>query len=205
MGIVNESGKSLVPATIALFILAWLASPATADDTLAQVKSRGTLRCGVSNGIAGFSIKDASGRWSGLEVDFCRAVAAAALGDAGKITFVPLRASERFPALKSNAIDLLARTTTWTLSREAGLKVLFAGILLYDGQGFMVPADSGIKSVAQLNGATVCVEKGTTHERNLIDHFTASGLNVTPLVIDSSAEVAGCILCRSLQRLIRRM
>ena len=190
MGIVNESGKSLVPATIALFILAWLAPPATAGDTLPQVKSRGTLRCGVSTGIAGFSIKDASGRWSGLEADFCRAVAAAALGNAEKVTFVPLRASERFPALKSHTIDLLSRLGTWTLSREAGLKVLFPGILLYDGQGFMVPAGSGIKSVGQLNGATICVEKGTTHERNLIEHFMASGQSVQPLVIDSAAGVA---------------
>jgi len=190
MGIVNESGKSLVPATIALFILAWLAPPATAGDTLAQVKSRGTLRCGVSNGIAGFSIKDASARWSGLEVDFCRAVAAAALGNAEKITFVPLLASERFPALKSNAIDLLARSTVWTLSREAGLKVLFPGILLYDSQGFMVQATGGVKSAAQLNGETICVEKGTTHERNLAVFFSAHGRSVSPLVIASATAVA---------------
>lgn len=190
MGIVNRYGKSLVPPAIALFIITSLAPPATAADTLAQVKSRGTLRCGVSNGIAGFSIKDPSGHWSGLEVDFCRAVAAAALGDAEKVTFIPLRASERFPALKSKVIDLLARLSTWTLSREADLKVQFAGILFYDGQGFMVPAGSGVKSVAQLSGATICVEKGTTHERNLTDHFIASGLSVQPLIIDSVSEVA---------------
>jgi general L-amino acid transport system substrate-binding protein len=190
MGIANDSGKSLLPAAIALFILACIAPPATADDTLAQIKSRGTLRCGVSEGIVGFSSNDASGRWSGLDADFCRAVAAAALGNAEKVTFVPLRASERFPALKSGAIDLLVRNTAWTLGREAGLKVQFAGILYYDGQGFMVPAASGVKSVAQLNGATVCVEKGTIHERSLTDHFAAHGLKVTPLVIDSTARVA---------------
>jgi general L-amino acid transport system substrate-binding protein len=189
MGIVDAFRKSLI-LTTALFILFSTAPPVKAGDTIVQIKSRGTLRCGVSKGLAGFSIKDTSGRWSGLEVDFCRAVAAAFLGDAEKVTFIPLRASERFPALKSNTIDLLARITTWTLSREASLKVLFAGILLYDGQGFIVPAGSGVTSVAQLNGATICVEKGTTHERNLTDHFTASGLNVTPLVIDSSIEVA---------------
>jgi general L-amino acid transport system substrate-binding protein len=190
MGIVEEFRKSLVPAALGFFILAWIAPPATAGDTLAQVKSRGTLRCGVSNGIAGFSIKDASGDWSGLEVDFCRAVAAAVLRDAEKVTFVPLRASERFPALKSNVIDLLERLSTWTLSREADLKVQFAGILFYDGQGFMVPAGSGVKTVAQLSGATICVEKGTTHERNMADHFIAHGMSITPLVIDSVSEVA---------------
>lgn len=193
MGIVNNSGKTLVPAIIALISIAWLALPAIAGDTLAQVKSRGTLRCGVSQGIAGFSAKDESGHWSGLEVDFCRAVAAAVFGSAEKTTFVPLRASERFPALKSGAIDLLARSTVWTLSREAGLKVQFPGILFYDSQGFMVPATSGVKSVAQLNGATICVEKGTTQERNLTDHFAAHGLSVKPLVIDSPTEVADAL------------
>jgi general L-amino acid transport system substrate-binding protein len=144
----------------------------------------------VSKGLPGFSIKDASGRWSGLEVDFCRAVAAASLGDAEKVTFIPLRASERFPALKSNVIDLLARLSTWTLTREADLKVQFAGILFYDGQGFMVPAGSSVQTVAQLSGATICVEKGTTHERNMTDHYVAIGMSVKPLVIDSVSEVA---------------
>jgi general L-amino acid transport system substrate-binding protein len=190
MGIVNESGKSLIPATIALFILAWFAPPATAGNTLEQIKARGTLHCGVNQAKPGFSTKDASGQWSGMEVDFCRAVAAAVFGDPKKVTFVPLRASERFPALKSSVVDLLARATAWTLSREASLKLRFPGILFYDAQALMVPAADGIKSVAQLNGATICVEKGTTHERNLTDHFTAQGLKVKPLVIDSPTEVA---------------
>jgi len=180
----------LLSAASVLLAALWATPPATAGDTLSQIKSRGTLRCGVSGGIAGFSMKDASGHWSGLEIDFCRAVAAAVLGDPGKVTFVPLRASERFPALTFKAIDLLARLSTWTLSREADLKVYFAGILLYDGQGFMVPAASGVKSVGQLNGATICVEKGTTHERQLADHFVANGLSMKPLVIDSPTEVA---------------
>jgi len=181
--------KILFPG-VALFVVMWAVSPAAAVDTLTKVKSRGTLRCGVSEGIAGFSTKDASDHWSGLEVDFCRAVAAAVFGDPKKVTFVPLRASERFPALKSGMIDLLARATAWTLSREAGLKVHFPGILFYDGQSFMVPAAGGVKSVGQLNGATICVEKGTTHERNLTDHFASQGLSVKPLVIDSATEVA---------------
>jgi general L-amino acid transport system substrate-binding protein len=117
-------------------------------------------------------------------------VAAAALGDAERVEFVPLRASARFPALLSGQIDLLVRATTWTLEREAGLRVAFAAILVFDGQGFLVPASSGVASAAGLDGATVCVEKGTNHERNLVDWLAARGLRATPLVIDSAAGVA---------------
>jgi general L-amino acid transport system substrate-binding protein len=116
-------------------------------------------------------------------------VAAAAVGDAEKVVFVPLRASERFPALQNRTIDLLLRNTTWTLGREAGLKVQFSGILFYDGQAFMVLKKSGIQKIVQLNGATVCVEKGTTHVQNLADFFTARGMKVTPLILDSIADV----------------
>ena len=182
--------KTFLCAAGALVVAAWTPPSAQAGDTLNGVRAHGTLRCGVSEGIAGFSAKDSSGRWAGMDVDFCRAVAAAALGDAAKVTFVPLRASARFPALQLKTIDLLARNTTWTLDREAGLRVHFAGILFYDGQGFMVPEASGVTSVAQLAGATVCIEKGTTHERNLAGYFAARGLRVTPLVIDSAAGVA---------------
>lgn len=189
-----------VPAKI-LFLLAAALSmapglnpSATAGDTLAQVQTRGMLRCGVSEGIIGFSAKDATGRWSGLDADFCRAVAAAALGDFNKVTFVPLRASARFPALRSGTIDILVRNTPWTLSREAELKVQFAGILFYDGQGFLVPSASGVTSVPQLNGKTVCVEKGMIHERILTDHFTAQAMRVTLLPIDSTAGVADALL-----------
>lgn len=163
---------------------------AAPGETLAQAKARGTLRCGVSEGIAGFSSKDAAGRWSGLDVDFCRAVAAAALGDAGKVTFVPLGASARFPALKSGGIDLLARNTTWTSGREAALKLMFAGILYFDGQAFMVPVKGGAKTLAALKGATVCVEKGTTSSQNLAEFSRARGLGLEPLTIDSSVDVA---------------
>jgi len=166
-----------------------LALPAVAGETIEQVKSRKTLRCGVSEGVLGFSVKEPSGRWSGLDADFCRAVAAAALGDEDKVTFVPLRASARFPALQLGSVDLLARNTTWTLSREAGLKVVFAGILFYDAQGFMVPAAAKVTTVAQLAGATVCVAKGTTHEQNLADYFRGRNLEIKPLVIDSTIEV----------------
>src|SRR5467141_890960 len=170
----RAAGLLGAPATLMLAVMLW-PSPAFAGETIEQIKSRRSLRCGVSEGA---------------DAGFCRAVAAAALGDPEKITFVPLRASARFPALQLGGIDLLARNTTWTLSREAGLKVVFAGVSFYDAQAFMVPAASSVKSPAQLKGATVCVEKGTTNERNLVDYFAARSLSVTPLVIDSTIEVA---------------
>ncbi len=174
----------------ALFVIASTSVHAAAGETLAHIKSRGTLRCGVSEGIAGFSIQDAAGRWSGMDVDFCRAVAAGALGDADKVTLVPLRASARFPALRGGLIDLLARNTTWTMLREAALKMQFAGVLFYDGQGFMVPVKSGIKTLMALKGATVCVEKGTTSAQRLADYSAERGLGIKPLVIDSAVDVA---------------
>jgi len=161
-----------------------------AGEVLNSVKVRGQLRCGVSEGIPGFSERDADEHWRGLDVDFCRAVAAAVLGDADKVEFVPLSASTRFPALQSRRIDLLLRNTTWTLTREAVLKVQFPGILFYDGQGLLVPAAAGIKTVADLKGATICVVKGTTHQRNLEAYFEAKGWSMKPLVIDSAPEAA---------------
>ncbi|OPY90272.1 MAG: General L-amino acid-binding periplasmic protein AapJ precursor [Syntrophus sp. PtaU1.Bin208] len=174
-----------------------------AGETLDAVKSRGMLRCGVSEGIAGFSEKDATGRWVGFDVDFCRAVAAAVIGNPEKVTFVPLKASARFPALQAGKIDLLVRNTTWTLGREAGLKVQFPGIHFFDGQGFMVPAKKGVKRIDQINGATVCVEKGTTHLQNLEDYFAARKMRVKPLIFDSVREVTEaflsgrCLACTS--------
>ncbi|MGT2429540.1 transporter substrate-binding domain-containing protein [Cupriavidus basilensis] len=167
-----------------------LPAHAADGDTLAQARARGTLRCGVSEGIAGFSAKDASGRWSGIDVDFCRAVAAAALGQADKVTFVPLKASGRFPALRTGVVDLLSRNTTWTLARESTLRVQFAGILYYDGQAFMVSRQNGIRSIAGLDHATVCVEKGTSSEDHLATYSAANRLSVKPLVVDSATEVA---------------
>lgn len=193
-----ERSRSAVVFLAAL--LACLSGAAHAGEILDVVKARDELRCGVSESIAGFSEQDARGRWRGFDADFCRAVAAAVLGDPDKVRFVPLRASTRFPALLSGRIDLLVRNTSWTLTREALLKVRFPGVLFYDGQGFLVPKASGIDSVDDLNGATVCVEKGTTHEQNLIDHFAARKLAVKPLVIDSSAGVAAAFFagrCRA--------
>jgi len=132
-------------------LMAWAAAPfpapVHAGGAMARVQSNGVVRCGVSEGIAGFSIKDGTGRWTGLDVDFCRAVAAAALGDGDKVMFMPLFASARFPALKSNQIDLLARNTTQTLGREANIGTHFVGILYYDGQAFIVPADSRVQQI----------------------------------------------------------
>jgi general L-amino acid transport system substrate-binding protein len=180
--------RCLLAAVALACTFAW-APHSRAGEVLNAVKSRGVLRCGVSEGIAGFSAKDASGRWVGMDADFCRAVAAAALGNAEKVRFVPLTASERFPALQVGAIDLLVRQTTWTLAREIGLKVRFAGILFHDGQGFMVPSNNAPKSIAALDGATVCVEKGTTHADNLAEFFAANRMKVRPLVIESATEL----------------
>ncbi|HSO84063.1 amino acid ABC transporter substrate-binding protein [Thiocapsa sp.] len=192
----NWSERCAVLLVLALTVL----PAAQAGEVLDGVKSREQLRCGVSEGIPGFSERDAEGRWRGLDVDFCRAVAAAVLGDADKVELVPLRASTRFPALQSRKVDLLLRNTTWTLTREAVLKVQFPGILFYDGQGFMVRAEDGIDSLADLNGASVCVEKGTTHQRNLTTYFEVQGWSVEPLVIDSAPDAAAAFFagrCRA--------
>jgi general L-amino acid transport system substrate-binding protein len=172
--------------------MAWVAAPfpapAHAGETLARVQSKGVVRCGVSEGIAGFSIADAGGRWTGLDTDFCRAVAAAALGDAEKVAFIPLFASARFPALKANRIDLLARNTTQTLGREVNIGTHFAGILYYDGQSFMVPAGSRVQQVRDLDGASVCVVKESTHVAHLADYFKAHGLGYQPVIVESITQ-----------------
>ena len=188
-------------ATATLLAVPGVASSAVAGETIEQIKTRRTLRCGVSDGMPGFSTQDATGRWSGLDVDICRAVAAAALGDPERVTFVPLRASARFPVLRLGAIELLARNTTWTLTREAGLKIVFAGISFYDAQAFMVQASSKVTAVAQLKGATVCVQKGTTSEGNLADYFAAQGWDVTPLVMELHGRGRRGVLRRPLRGL----
>lgn len=166
------------------------ATPAVSSDVLQAVKARGHLKCGVSEGITGFSQRDAGGRWTGLDADFCRAVAAAVLGDPEKVEFRPLKPSERFPALNARVVDLLARNTTWTMSREVLLNARFAGVLYYDAQGFMVGASSGVKTAAALRGSTVCVVKGTTHVEQMIDYFGGGGDGITPLIIDSEIGAA---------------
>lgn len=175
---------------VLLFSLGVVGMHAQAGNVVSEVQRRGELRCGVSEGIAGFSEKDEEGQWRGLDVDFCRAVAAAVLGDPQKVRFVPLKASNRFPALVSRQIDLLARNTTWSFTREARLKMVFPAIIFYDGQAFLVKNSSGVKSVSDLDKKTICIEKGTNHLENLNNFFERQGWSVQPLVIDSSAETA---------------
>jgi len=180
--------------TLALF------PSAHAGDVITGIKARGKLRCGVSEGIPGFSVQDKSGRWTGLDADFCRAVTAAVFGDAEKVEFVPLKASARFSALQSGRVDLLVRTTSWTFVRETAFNVQFPAVLFYDGQGFMVPKAANIARITDLQSATVCVEKGTTHLANLAEYAEMHDLSITPLVIDSTGGVAAAFfsgLCQA--------
>ncbi|MDX1669548.1 MAG: amino acid ABC transporter substrate-binding protein, partial [Limnobacter sp.] len=161
-----------------------------AEGTLAAVKARGEVQCGVTAGVPGFSVPDEKGNWKGLDVDLCRAVAAAALGDASKVKYIPLNAKERFTALASGEIDLLSRVTTWTLTRDTSLGLNFAGVNYYDGQGFMVKKSLGVKSVKDLDGATICVQSGTTTELNMADYFRTNKLEHTPVVFDTNEQSA---------------
>ena len=163
-------------------------SVAAQAGTLDDVKERGMLSCGVSTGLAGFSQKDEKGTWSGIDVDVCRAVAAAVLGDAEKVQYKPLTAKERFTALQSGEVDVLSRNTTWTLTRDASLGLNFAGVNYYDGQGFMVSKNLGVKSALELDGAAVCIQAGTTTELNLADYFRANGMKYTAITFDTSDQ-----------------
>jgi general L-amino acid transport system substrate-binding protein len=167
------------------------AMPAHAGKVLDAIKQRGQLVCGVNTGLAGFSAADSQGNWSGLDVDMCRAIAAAILGDATKVRWVPLNAQQRFTALSSGEIDVLSRNSTWTLTRDASLGLSFAAITYYDGQGFMVPAKSKIRSAKQLKGATVCVQSGTTTEKNLTDYSRANNLGIKPVVFEKVEAATG--------------
>ena len=166
-----------------------LAPAATNAATLDAVKQRGSLVCGVSNGISGFSIKDDKGAWSGLDVDFCRAVAAAVFGDPGKVEFVPLQADERFAALKSGKIDLLSRNSTWAFSNEVGQGLNFAGVTYYDGQGFLVPKKRKATSALELDGSKICVKSGTTSEANVADYFKANQMKFEPVRLEQMKDI----------------
>jgi|TARA_Y100000004_G_scaffold29260_1_gene30237 general L-amino acid transport system substrate-binding protein len=155
---------------------------------LQTVKERGYLICGVNANLPGFSAQDESGNWSGLDVDFCKAVSAAIFGDATKVEYVGLNAAQRFPTLASGAIDLLARNTTWTISRDVNLMFEFAGVNYYDGQGFLIPTELGIKSAKGLNGAFVCITKETTSELNLNDYFAENNMAYRPIYVEGNKD-----------------
>lgn len=161
-----------------------LASPAHAGKTLEAIKQRGQLVCGVTTGLAGFAVVDSQGKWAGLDVDVCRAIAAAVLGNPEKVKWVPLNAQQRFTALQSGEVDILSRNTTWTLTRDASLGLSFTGVTYYDGQGFMVPKKLKVSSARQLKNASICVQSGTTTEKNLTDYFKSIGVPIKTVVYE---------------------
>jgi general L-amino acid transport system substrate-binding protein len=166
---------------------------AQAQGTLATIKSRGVMNCGVTTGVAGFSQPDDKGNWTGIDVDFCRAVAVAVFNDPAKVSFKPLTPKERFTALQSGEIDILSRVTTWTMSRDSSLGLVFAGVMFYDGQGFMVNKKIGVKSVKELKGASVCVETGTTTELNLADFFRVNKMDYKTVVFEKMDEALAAL------------
>jgi general L-amino acid transport system substrate-binding protein len=180
---VNYASRTV--AIVAMTIGALASIPAHAGKTLDDIKARGQVICAVNTGLPGFSQADSQGNWSGIDVDVCRAIAAAVLGDGNKVKWVPLNAQQRFTALQSGEVDILTRNTTWTLTRDASLGLNFTGVTFYDGQGFMVPKKSKITSTRQLKGLQVCVQSGTTTEKNLTDFSRAHKLNLKPVVFEN--------------------
>lgn len=180
---VHMNPKSLIAALMMACAMA-IALPARAGKTLDQIRQKDQITCGVNTGVAGFSAADSQGKWSGMDVDVCKALAAAVLGSPDKVRYVPLAAAQRFTALQSGEVDLLSRNTTVTMSRDTALGLSFTAVMFYDGQGFMVPAKSGIKSAKQLKNATVCTQTGTTTEKNLSDFSRAHKLGIKPVVFE---------------------
>jgi general L-amino acid transport system substrate-binding protein len=173
---------------IAAGLGAGLAAQAASAQTLKTVKDRGQLSCGVSQGLPGFSSPDDKGNWTGLDVDLCRAIAAAIFNDPAKVKYIPLSAKDRFTALQSGEIDVLSRNTTWTLSRDTSLGANFAGVNYYDGQGFMVKKSLNVNSALELNSASVCVQTGTTTEQNLADYFKSNNMKYEVIAFASDDE-----------------
>jgi general L-amino acid transport system substrate-binding protein len=188
LAMVGALGGLALAATASLPALAQQPAAGTAA-TLDAVRARGTLICGVTTGLAGFAQPDSQGVWRGFDVDYCRAVAIAIFNDASKVRYVPTTAQARFTALQSGEVDMLARNTTWTLSRDTSLGFDFTGINFYDGQGFMVKTALGVRSARELEGATICVQPGTTTEQNLSDWARANRIRFTPVVIERLEEV----------------
>jgi general L-amino acid transport system substrate-binding protein len=177
-----------VSLVVTLALAAGLTAQAASAQTLKTVKDRGQLSCGVSQGLPGFSTPDDKGNWTGLDVDICRAIAAAIFNDASKIKFVPLSAKDRFTALQSGEIDVLSRNTTWTLSRDTSLGANFTGVTYYDGQGFMVKKALKVNSALELNSASVCVQQGTTTEQNLADYFKGNNMKYEVIAFGTNDE-----------------
>jgi general L-amino acid transport system substrate-binding protein len=177
-----------VSLILALAVAAGFSTQAASAQTLKTVKDRGTLSCGVGQGLPGFSSPDDNGNWTGLDVDVCRAVAAAILNDATKVKFVPLSAKDRFTALQSGEIDVLSRNTTWTLSRDTSLGANFTGVTYYDGQGFLVKKSLKVNSALQLNSSSVCVTTGTTTEQNLADYFKGNNMKYEVVAFGTADE-----------------
>jgi general L-amino acid transport system substrate-binding protein len=180
--------KSVFFGSVAAAAIAATGASAQDMTTLEQVQERGVLNCGVTTGVPGFAEPDSDGVWQGFDVAVCRAVAAAVLGDSDAVEFVPTTGKTRFTSLAAGEIDMLARNTTWTFSRDTDLKFDFVGINYYDGQGFMVPADLGVSSATELDGATVCIQTGTTTELNLADYFRVNNMSYEPVPIETGAE-----------------
>jgi general L-amino acid transport system substrate-binding protein len=193
--------RSFTAALAAALAAALLPTAALAGKTLDAVKARGEVICGVNTSAPGFSAVDSKGKWVGLDVDTCRAVAAAVLGDAGKVKFVPLNSQQRFAALQAGEIDVLSRNSTWTLTRDASLGIVFAGINYYDGQGFMVPKKLKVDSARKLGGATICVQAGTTSEKNVADYFTAAGVKYKTVVFDTAEAIQAAFFAGRCQAL----
>jgi general L-amino acid transport system substrate-binding protein len=171
------------------FAAALLGAGASAAQTLDKVKQRGSLLCGVSEGIVGFSAPNGA-KWTGFDVDLCRALAAAVLGDAEKVRYLPLNANDRFSALQSGAIDVLSRNSTWTMSRETELKLAFPAVTYYDGQGFMIRRSRPAASALELDNTKVCVQSGTTTELNLVDYFNANHMKLERIALPNARDVA---------------
>ena len=167
---------------------AGLAAGVASAGTLADVKAKGFVQCGISTGVAGFAFTTAGGEWDGFDIAICRAVAAAIFGDPKAVKFTPTTGKTRFTALASGEIDMLSRNTTWTFSRDADLKFTFVGVNYYDGQGFMVPKALGVGSATELDGATICIQTGTTTELNLADYFRVNNMSYDPVPVETNAE-----------------
>ena len=178
----------------ALLAAGVVAAPAVAGVTLDAVKKRGNVLCGVNTSAPGFSSADSQGNWRGLDVNICRSVAAAVLGDADKVKYVPLSSPQRFTALQSGEIDILARNTTWTMTRDASQGSVFVAVSYYDGQGFIVPKEFGIKTAKELDGATVCVQSGTSSEKTLADYFNSHKMSYKTVVFDTTEATQSAFL-----------